>query len=192
MRYKAVSQQCWHCTEMSHACHKFQQLTCPYPYTKFCQRVSRFTVLYFGFLLLNYNKNSPHLIALPPPPSTFARSPCPIWHILHTVRTRFYILCWHQSLFRVITHRVTAVPTSRSPLTFQSLLVTWHTSSLTFNNCTICPHCIYAFCIYLRTNSDLCHLQHKLIGFYNRDEKGLCAVRYGSLNKAVCASYLTL
>jgi len=29
------------------------------------------------------------------------------------------------------------------------------------------------FCIYLRTNSDLCHLQHKLIGFYNRDEKFL-------------------
>jgi hypothetical protein len=29
------------------------------------------------------------------------------------------------------------------------------------------------FCIYLRTNSDLCHLQHKLIGFYNVDEKCL-------------------
>jgi len=29
------------------------------------------------------------------------------------------------------------------------------------------------FCIYLRTNSDLCHLQHKLIGFYNRNEKCL-------------------
>ena len=29
------------------------------------------------------------------------------------------------------------------------------------------------FCIYLRTNSELCHLQHKLIGFYNRDEKCL-------------------
>jgi len=29
------------------------------------------------------------------------------------------------------------------------------------------------FCIYLRTNSDLCHLQHKLIGFSNRDEKCL-------------------
>jgi len=29
------------------------------------------------------------------------------------------------------------------------------------------------FCTYLRTNSDLCHLQHKLIGFYNRDEKCL-------------------
>ena len=25
----------------------------------------------------------------------------------------------------------------------------------------------------LKTNSDLCHLQHKLIGFYNRDEKCL-------------------
>jgi len=32
---------------------------------------------------------------------------------------------------------------------------------------------LYLFCIYLRTNSDLCHLQHKLIGFYNRDEKCL-------------------
>ena len=38
---------------------------------------------------------------------------------------------------------------------------------------TFCPHCIYVFCIYLRTNSDLCHLQHKLIGFYNREEKCL-------------------
>jgi hypothetical protein len=34
-------------------------------------------------------------------------------------------------------------------------------------------HCIYVFCIYLRTNSDLCHLQQKLIGLYNRDEKCL-------------------
>ena len=48
-----------------------------------------------------------------------------------------------------------------------------HTYSLTFNYCTFCPHCIYVFCIYLRTNSDLCHLQHKLMGFYNRDEKCL-------------------
>ena len=58
-------------------------------------------------------------------------------------------------------------------LTFYSLPVTWCTNSLTFNNCTFCPLCIYVFCIYLRTNSDLCHLQHKLIGFYNRDEKCL-------------------
>ena len=58
-------------------------------------------------------------------------------------------------------------------LTCYSLPVTWCTTSLTFNNCTLCPHCIYVFCIYLRTNSDLCHLQHKLIGFYNREEKCL-------------------
>jgi len=46
-------------------------------------------------------------------------------------------------------------------------------NSSTFNNCTLCPHCIYVFCIYLRTNSDLCHLQHKQIGFYNGDENCL-------------------
>jgi hypothetical protein len=44
---------------------------------------------------------------------------------------------------------------------------------LTINKCTLCPHRIYIFCIYLRTNSDLRHLHHKLIGFYNRDEKCL-------------------
>jgi hypothetical protein len=60
----------------------------------------------------------------------------------------------------------------KAHLTFYTLPVTWcTTTSLTFNNCTFCPHCIYVFCVYLRTNSDLCHLQHKLIGFYNRDEK---------------------
>jgi len=55
-------------------------------------------------------------------------------------------------------------------LTLYSPVVTTFTGSLTFNNCTLCPHCIYVFCVYLRTNSDLCHLEHKLIGFYNRDE----------------------
>jgi len=34
---------------------------------------------------------------------------------------------------------------------------------------TLCLRALF----YLRTNSDLCHLQHKLIGFYNRDEKSL-------------------
>ena len=34
-------------------------------------------------------------------------------------------------------------------------------------------HTVFMFRIYLSTNSDLCHLQHKLIGFYNRDEKCL-------------------
>ena len=53
-----------------------------------------------------------------------------------------------------------------------------------------CPLCIYVFCTYLRTNSDLCQLQHKLFSFYNRDEKCLQRGTDGSLNKAVCASSL--
>jgi len=51
------------------------------------------------------------------------------------------------------------------------------TADLTLKNFSFCPHCIYVFCIYLRINSDLCHLQHKLIGFYNRDE--VFTARYG-------------
>jgi hypothetical protein len=51
--------------------------------------------------------------------------------------------------------------------------LTWCTNSLIFNNCTFCPHCIYVFCMYLRINSDLCHLHHKQTGFYNREEKCL-------------------
>ena len=54
----------------------------------------------------------------------------------------------------------------------------------------LCPHCIYVFCIYLRTNSDLCYLQHKLIGFITEMKSVYSAVRTGSLNKAVCASSL--
>jgi hypothetical protein len=42
-----------------------------------------------------------------------------------------------------------------------------------FNNCTLCPHYVYVFCVCLRTNEDLCHLHKKLIGFYNRDENCL-------------------
>ena len=32
---------------------------------------------------------------------------------------------------------------------------------------------LFMFYIYLGTNIYLCHLQHKLIGFYKRDEKCL-------------------
>ena len=77
------------------------------------------------------------------------------------LRCLFVLTIWGQYQGRMLT------------LTFYSLLVTWCTNNLTFNNYTLCPHCIYVFCIYLRTNSDLCHLQHKLIGFYNPDEKCL-------------------
>ena len=52
------------------------------------------------------------------------------------------------------------------------------------------PTLYLVFCIYLRTNSDLCHLQHKLIGFLTQMKSVYSAVRTGSLNKAVCASSL--
>jgi hypothetical protein len=44
---------------------------------------------------------------------------------------------------------------------------------LTFNSCTLCPHCIYVYCVYLGTNSVFCPIVHKLIGFCNRNEKFL-------------------
>jgi hypothetical protein len=66
-------------------------------------------------------------------------------------------------------------------------VATWCTNSLTFNNCTFCSRCVYVFCIYLRTNSDLCHLHHKLIGFYNRDGKCLHRGTDWGLNEAICA-----
>jgi hypothetical protein len=44
--------------------------------------------------------------------------------------------------------------------------------------------------IYLRKNSDLCHLHHELIGFITEMKNIYSAVRTGSLNKAVCASSL--
>jgi hypothetical protein len=60
-------------------------------------------------------------------------------------------------------------------LTFWSLLVTWCTNRYNIQQFTFCPQCtsIDVFCTYLRTNSNLGHLQHKLIGFYGREEKCL-------------------
>jgi hypothetical protein len=39
-------------------------------------------------------------------------------------------------------------------------------------------------------NSDLCHLQHKLIGFITEMKSVYSAVRTGSLNEAVCVPSL--
>ena len=39
-------------------------------------------------------------------------------------------------------------------------VVTTCTTSLTFNNSTFCPHCIYVFCVDLRTNSHYFPIQH--------------------------------
>ena len=50
---------------------------------------------------------------------------------------------------------------------------------------------LYLCVLYLRANSDLCHLQLKLIGFYNRDEKCLLrgtdwAFKYLRTNSDLC------
>jgi len=39
----------------------------------------------------------------------------------------------------------------------------------------------YVFCVYLRTNSDYFLMQHRLIGFYNRD-----SVHYAVRSESLC------
>jgi hypothetical protein len=45
---------------------------------------------------------------------------------------------------------------------FKANLLRDEPAGLTFKNWSLCPHCIYPFCIYLRINSDLCLLQHEI------------------------------
>jgi hypothetical protein len=53
-------------------------------------------------------------------------------------------------------------------------MVTMRTAGYDIHNfCVLPTQCVYVFCADLRTNSDLCHLQYKLIGFYNRAGKRL-------------------
>ena len=48
-----------------------------------------------------------------------------------------------------------------------------HTTFGKFAKFASSAHCHFLNPLYLRINSDLCHLQYKLIGIYNRDEKCL-------------------
>jgi hypothetical protein len=57
-------------------------------------------------------------------------------------------------------------------LNWFNLLVTRCTNKFNSQQLYALPT-LYFCVVYLRTNSDLCHLQHKLVGFYNRDEKYL-------------------
>jgi hypothetical protein len=52
----------------------------------------------------------------------------------------------------------------------------------TKKNRTFCPRSVCVFCIYLWPNIDFPSIQHKLIGFYNRDE--VFTARYGLLLEA--------
>jgi hypothetical protein len=88
--------------------------------------------------------------------------------IIHAVSFRNISVLEHRS-YCSRKYRRTCTGTS----TFKPLLVTWCTNKCNIQQFTLWPCCIYMFCIYLRTNCDLCHLHHKLIGFYNRDKKCL-------------------
>jgi hypothetical protein len=99
------------------------------------------------------------------------------WNIL-TPKKQLWIMhfwnptMWHHLYFLLFA----AVASHGTCVVHQAFKACWlHDApiSLTSNNCTLCLCCSYVLYIYLRTNSDLCHLHHKLIGFYNRDEKCL-------------------
>jgi len=47
---------------------------------------------------------------------------------------------------------------------------------------------LYVFCFYLRTKSDLCHLQHKILVFITEMKSVHCAVRIWALTKTKCAT----
>jgi len=58
-------------------------------------------------------------------------------------------------------------------LTFQSQLITWCTNRFNIQQLCALPT-LYLCVLYLSEhNGDLCHLQQKLTGFYNRVEKCL-------------------
>ena len=55
-------------------------------------------------------------------------------------------------------------------LTFQSLLVTWCTNNFNIQKLWFSSHSTCVFWVYLETKNDICHIEHKMIGFYNLDE----------------------
>jgi len=63
-------------------------------------------------------------------------------------------------------------------------------TGLTFKNSTFCPHCIYVFCSYLRTNSDFCPIQHRLMGFYIWDKTCLlCGMDWVFKSSSLCCAF---
>jgi hypothetical protein len=67
-----------------------------------------------------------------------------------------------------------ALMTDESNIVFLhiNLLVTRCANKFNIQQLYVLPT-LYLCVVYLRTNSNLCHVQHKLVGFYNWDEKCL-------------------
>jgi hypothetical protein len=99
---------------------------------------------------------------------------CPVYFILQSGQVSWYMpllsyLLWSGPCF--VARRLSIV-LSMVNVTLTFVFLKSVVINLVSFPIYVCV-CMYV-CIYIqRIKSDLCHLQHKLIGFYNRDEKCL-------------------
>ena len=63
-------------------------------------------------------------------------------------------------------------------------------AGLTLNNCTLCPHCIYVFCIISEQTATCATHNINWLVFITEMKSVYCAAETGSLNKAVCVASL--
>ena len=83
-------------------------------------------------------------------------------------------LAWNLLRVTLLAPRILNWPTDFGIDHFFNLLkLAWCTNRFNIQELHILPHCMCVFCVYIITNSDFCPIQHKLIGFLNRDEKCL-------------------
>ena len=64
-----------------------------------------------------------------------------------------------------------------------------HFNSLTFNNSTLCPHCIYVFVFIWEQTATCATYSINWLVFITEMKSVYSAVRTGSLNKSVCALF---
>jgi hypothetical protein len=95
---------------------------------------------------------------------------CPRYSVISTIICRVWLCTPTNIIETVLLEHLLFI---RLHLHFKAYWLCDASTGLTFKNCTLCPHCIDVFCVYVRINSYLCHLNKKLIGFYNRDKKCL-------------------
>jgi len=75
-------------------------------------------------------------------------------------------------------------------LTFYSLLVTWSTKRFNIQELIYCSHCIYVFVFIWEQTATCATFSINWLVFITEMKSVYCAVRTGSFNKAVCASFL--
>jgi len=76
-------------------------------------------------------------------------------------------------------------------LTFHSIRLTWCTTSFKNRNFVFCPHGAFVCFVWISEQTAIISLYNiNWLDFINQMKSVYSAVRNGSLNKAVCASYL--